>query len=72
MDIEDTKDTWENAISDINRKIIAKAVEEGLEKQLNYPFDEFDMKDTYMSDGPNCYMCTNGLKCKKHSYVRKN
>ena len=72
MGIEDVKDTWCNAIGDINKTIYAKAVEEGIVKQLNYQFDEFDMKDTYMTDGATCYLCMKGLKCKKHTYVRKN
>ena len=72
--IRDINDDWEDAQENLNKRILAKAVECGVSKDAvnKYKFNEFNIKDMFGKDGTLCRACSKNLVCKKHPLEKKD
>ena len=65
--IDDIQDNWDEALDDIQKKIIEKAVEFGITREEMDQFTDLELREMYVSEtGIFCYACKNFHKCYKN------
>jgi hypothetical protein len=72
--LQDVEDDWQHNVKEINKKIMASAVKNGITKgeHQKFKFKVFDIADMYrQKDGSLCYPCQRGKFCRKHKLEKK-
>ena len=74
QDIDDIKETWDDAQNDLNDRFEEKAIEAGVSANVmkKYKFKQFNIQDMYKTDaGTLCRNCAKNLVCSAHPLAKK-
>ena len=71
--IEEVQETWQDALNDIQKKILEKALEFGITKEEMDPFTDEELKQMYENEeGLFCWACKQMHSCSKHFAEKYN